>query len=154
MAVVMVTAGTAGVSLAVVVVVVVVVVAGVVADVVADVLAGVVAGVAVDVVVSVVADVVAGMLVGVVVSVEAGAVVGVCVCLLFSIPLPSRTAALSTSPYTTVSCPQPLWVILGQPFLLLPTPPDAVVGVSMSWCKSSRLSSAAMRAMVKACKAA
>ena len=40
------------------------------------------------------------------------------------LPLPSRTAALSTSPYMTVSCPQPLWVILGQPFLLLPTPPD------------------------------
>ena len=47
----------------------------------------------------------------------------VCVCLLFTIPLPSRTAALSTSPYMTVSCPQPLRVILGQPFLLLPTPP-------------------------------
>ena len=43
-----------------------------------------------------------------------------CVCLLFSIPLPSQTAALSTSPYMTISCPQPLWVILGQPFLLLP----------------------------------
>ena len=26
--------------------------------------------------------------------------------------------------FVYVSCPQPLWVILGQPFLLLPTPPD------------------------------
>ena len=39
------------------------------------------------------------------------------------LPLPSRTAAFFTSPYMTVSCPQLLWVILGQPFLLLPTPP-------------------------------
>ena len=37
------------------------------------------------------------------------------------LPLPSRTAALFKHPhYMTVSCPQPLRVIPGQPFLLNP----------------------------------
>ena len=69
-------------------------------------------------------------------------VASVCVCLVFSISLHAARRAMTAAcrcpcgrrpflhpRYMTMSCPQPLWVILGLPHLLLPKPPDRKKGI-------------------------